>query len=296
MTKEEKIIRIESKYKVKVIELCIENNYIKVEDNEGYQYELNYTELSRFKKSSYSLTKESYIKKYINDNKINTSKFNILNLKNDRVEILNKETNVSVWQPKYNFNEDRVLSLTEGHLKYINIVKNRLGDKYDYSKLEYTGTKNDAILICPDHGEFRVNWSNLIYKDHQGCKLCTYTQRRFGRIGFIENCNRLETDGLLYFIKLYNDYEKFYKIGITSNVNNRFNNFPYQVEKIYIFKGDPGDVYDLEKFLHKKFSSDLHIPNIKFNGYMECFKFNDELKVSKIILELSKKLLKLLPN
>ena len=27
------------------------------------------------------------------------------------------------------------------------------GDKYDYSKVQYTGVRNKVIIICPDHGE-----------------------------------------------------------------------------------------------------------------------------------------------
>ena len=49
------------------------------------------------------------------------------------------------------------------------------GDKYDYSKVEYTNNKTKVCIICPIHGEF---WQRA--KDHiegRGCDKCggTYT-------------------------------------------------------------------------------------------------------------------------
>lgn len=288
--------RLGDKYELKVIDYSVEENYILVEDEEGYQYETKYYGLSRFRKGKNSLTKESYIRKYIKDNKLANTKYKILDIENNKINILNTETNISVWQPKYKFNKKAIDSLTEKHIKYIDMIKYRFGDKYDYSKLEYTGSKSDATLICPHHGEFKVNWGNLINHNHQGCTKCTYTQRRFGRKGFIENCRRLKTEGILYILKFNNEDEEFYKIGITSNIHRRLTNFPYNAETVYVFSGDPGDVYDLEKLLHKKFTSDLYIPNIKFNGYLECFKFKNKEESLNIILDFSTKLLKLLIN
>lgn len=293
---DERANRLGSKYGLKIIEYSVEDDYALVEDDEGYRYEVKYFGISKFRKSKRNLTKESYIKKYIVDNKLENSKYEVLDLKDGKINILNKETGISVWQPKYSFNEKIIESLTEKHIKYINMVKEKFGDKYDYSKLEYNGTKSDAVLICKHHGEFSVNWSNLINHNHQGCTKCTFTQRRFGRNGFIENCKRLKTEGILYILKFNNKDEEFYKIGITSNIDRRLVNFPYNVETTYIFSGDPGDVYDLEKLLHKKFASDLYVPNIKFNGYLECFKFKNKEESLNIILDFSTKLLKLLTN
>jgi len=41
-------------------------------------------------------------------------------------------------------------------------LKDRLGDKYDYSHVEYTGMHNNVILKCPIHGEWRATPSNLL--------------------------------------------------------------------------------------------------------------------------------------
>ena len=48
---------------------------------------------------------------------------------------------------------------------FITKAKQIHGDKYDYSKVEYTGCYNKVIIICPEHGEFLQS-----PRDHlQGC-------------------------------------------------------------------------------------------------------------------------------
>lgn len=40
--------------------------------------------------------------------------------------------------------------------QFILEAKNTHGDKYDYSKVEYTTNKDKVCIICPIHGEFRL--------------------------------------------------------------------------------------------------------------------------------------------
>lgn len=54
--------------------------------------------------------------------------------------------------------------------KYIELAKQVHGDKYDYSKVDYTVSENKVCIICPEHGEF---WQ--IAKEHltgRGCPKC----------------------------------------------------------------------------------------------------------------------------
>ena len=44
------------------------------------------------------------------------------------------------------------------------------GDKYDYSKVNYTGDKTNVTIICPKHGEFEQSPSS--HKQVQGCPKC----------------------------------------------------------------------------------------------------------------------------
>ena len=43
------------------------------------------------------------------------------------------------------------------------------GNKYDYSKVHYTGPKNKLIIICPEHGEFKQLYNNHLKYDCPKC-------------------------------------------------------------------------------------------------------------------------------
>lgn len=48
------------------------------------------------------------------------------------------------------------------------------GDKYDYSKVEYTLMNNKVCIICKEHGEFMQSASKHL--KGQGCRLCGYNK------------------------------------------------------------------------------------------------------------------------
>ena len=50
------------------------------------------------------------------------------------------------------------------HVKFI-------GDKYDYSKVEYKGKDVKVCIICPEHGEFWQTPHSHLYK--YGCPKCS---------------------------------------------------------------------------------------------------------------------------
>ena len=52
-------------------------------------------------------------------------------------------------------------------------------------------------------------------------------------------------------------------------------------ETIYEFNCDAGCVWDLEKELHKKYKHLQYFPEIKFQGYTECFTL--DLPVDEVI-------------
>ena len=54
--------------------------------------------------------------------------------------------------------------------EFINKAKHRHGDKYDYSKVEYKGSRTKVCIICPEHGEF---WqAAAAHLSGQGCPKC----------------------------------------------------------------------------------------------------------------------------
>ncbi|MEP0133374.1 MAG: hypothetical protein ABJJ25_15345 [Eudoraea sp.] len=46
------------------------------------------------------------------------------------------------------------------------------GNKFDYSKVEYTGSHNKVCITCPEHGEFYQKPTNHL--SGNGCKKCAY--------------------------------------------------------------------------------------------------------------------------
>ena len=55
--------------------------------------------------------------------------------------------------------------------EFIQKAKEKHGDKYDYSKVEYVNEKTPVCIICPEHGEFWQAPRDHIRKGH-GCRKC----------------------------------------------------------------------------------------------------------------------------
>ena len=80
--------------------------------------------------------------------------------------------------------------------KFIEKAQKRHGDKYDYSKVEYYGSKEKVCIICPKHGEF---WQYP--QDHvrgNKCPKCANENRgskkRFTKDEFIKKCKEIHGD------------------------------------------------------------------------------------------------------
>ena len=56
--------------------------------------------------------------------------------------------------------------------EYIKRAKEIHGDKYDYSKFKFTGSKKNVVITCPKHGDFELTYDKHI--SGQGCKKCYY--------------------------------------------------------------------------------------------------------------------------
>ena len=56
--------------------------------------------------------------------------------------------------------------------EWIDKVKKIHGDKYDYSKVIYKSSKENVVVICPEHGEFSIRPDN--HNHGEGCPICRY--------------------------------------------------------------------------------------------------------------------------
>ncbi len=54
---------------------------------------------------------------------------------------------------------------------FLTNAKNKFGDLYDYSKVQYEHGRAQVTIICPIHGEFQVLPGNFLARDI-GCSRC----------------------------------------------------------------------------------------------------------------------------
>lgn len=156
------------------------------------------------------------------------------------------------------------------------------GNRYDYSKTIYgKNQKEKIVIICRKHGEFLQQPSNHL--SNKGCKKCGEEKSGFSRQHFIINCNK-SNQSILYVLQCWNNFEKFYKIGITSNsIKKRYygKKMPYVFKIIYELKSNSENIWNLEKNIKKKYKEYKYVPKIDFGGKHECF--NSLLLIEEII-------------
>ena len=128
------------------------------------------------------LTKEEWIKKA---KEVHGDKYDY-----SKVEYVNSRTKVCIICPKHGefWQKASAHLMGQGCQKcygnykmtteeFIKRARKIHGDKYDYSKVEYTGdNKTKICIICPEHGEFwQVPNSHL---SGNGCSVCRYEENK----------------------------------------------------------------------------------------------------------------------
>lgn len=135
-------------------------------------------------------------------------------------------------------------------------------NKYDFIINSTDRHNGKCTLICPIHGEVLID-NDYIFS---GC-------------GCIE-CNRnWQKSDTLYIIKLSNDIESFYKLGITYIKNNKprrykdYEKMGYKVEQLYLKTFESyEECFDKEFKLKQLIKSNLYQPKIwDSNVATECF-------------------------
>lgn len=167
--------------------------------------------------------------------------------------------------------------------KFLEKVIKVHGLKYDYSQTNYTNTRSKVKIICPIHGLF-------IQKAHghlrgNGCRKCGINNRTnlnkkagYSKTEWIYFCK--DKLSYIYLVKLYNDTETFYKIGITQNPTYRFRDisYKYNLETIVLKPSiNAGIIFDCENIIHNLLKTERYKPKIKFSGFTECFNYNQNV-------------------
>jgi hypothetical protein len=218
------------------------------------------------------------------------------------------------------------------------------GNLFDYSKIDYKGSKKNILIGCKIHGFFKQ--PATCHLQGNGCKQCGHntlnnnlTKRRLTTTIFIERANKIHSNkydyssvnyknvrteidinciacnkkftqlpkshlagkgcpicarskkvkykqrkpiakpinGYIYLIKLTDEYEEFFKIGVTkhSNINRRYPRkriAGYLITLISMIPNTYKNVIFKEKQLIKDEQYLKYTPKRQFGGWTECFK------------------------
>lgn len=110
--------------------------------------------------------------------------------------------------------------------KFIELSKLTHGDKYDYSKVEYTHNKSKVKIICPIHGEFEQEPRH--HTAGRGCASCgrliVETARKITTNEFINNAKKIHGDKYDYSNVNYIIYK--IKVDIICPIHGKFNQSP----------------------------------------------------------------------
>ena len=165
-------------------------------------------------------------------------------------------------------------------------------DFYNYEKIDLKNSSSKVTIICPNHGEFSQNaYSHLIGTK---CRKCSWDKRL--KIKYESNgwgCNLWQEKAnisnsfdsfKLYIIYCFNTEENFYKVGRTfKTLSERFKSLPYNYKVIATIVGtDSCEIVEKESNIKNKIKINRYRPEIKFDGYSECFKIEN---ISDIIYE-----------
>lgn len=143
------------------------------------------------------------------------------------------------------------------------------GEKYSYTLTDYLSAKQKVVIVCPVHGPFAQTPD--AHTQGYGCPTCSGWGRWGGALGAK---NRQAT---LYFLKLENEGESFYKIGITFfTVERRYkslrnlNGYQYTVLAQYSSTNAQA-VFEWEQSILSTFANLRYTPTQHFDGITECF-------------------------
>lgn len=172
-------------------------------------------------------------------------------------------------------NEYIGLSNSKSEKYYMDGFKDVHGNRYGYDNIKFTNGTTKVSITCYIHGDFLQKPTEHLCG--AGCPMCAKETSAYSKSRWTNahNSSRQFDSYKLYIIKCWNEFEVFYKIGITfRKLNVRFNNanMPYFYEVIDLIESNDGEyVWNLEKELHKNNRANKYIPKKYFCGINECF-------------------------
>ncbi len=133
------------------------------------------------------------------------------------------------------------------------------GNKYNYSKVNYTGNKNKVIIICKNHGEFlQVPTKHLFSK--QGCPTCG-GRLKSNTIDFIKKSKKIHGEKYNYSLVDYKN--KSIKVKIICKKHGIFEQIPHN--HLWEMSGCPKCSKSQKSYIEQEWLDSLNIPHLKRN-------------------------------
>lgn len=193
---------------------------------------------------------------------------------------------------------------------FIEKAKKVHGNKYDYSLVNYTQSKNKIKIICPEHGLFEQRASGHL--SGYGCSKCSHKKQALSINDFIEKAKKVHGDKYDYSNSVYLNYDTKIKIicsehGVFEQTPNnhlkgghcencsfikRRHNFIF-IEKAKKVHGDKYD-YSLVNYITSHIKIDINCEkhgvfkqtphnHLKGHGCPACNQSKGEEKVSEFL-------------
>ena len=112
--------------------------------------------------------------------------------------------------------------MIDKNLKFIEKAKLVHGEKYDYSLVDYTESKNKVIIICSEHGEFQQRASGHL--SGFGCSKCSHEKQKLTFNEFKEKAKTIHGNKYDYRLVDYINYDT--KVKIICSVHGEFQQTP----------------------------------------------------------------------
>lgn len=124
--------------------------------------------------------------------------------------------------------------------EFIKKLKNKFGDKYDYSKTKYDTFYSKVIIICPIHGEFLSAPDHLLREGNGGCKQCNSVargkKRCINRDELIKKAITIHGDKYIYDkIEDYDNHNSFVTDILITIICRKHGEF--QIKRTYFLRG-----------------------------------------------------------
>ncbi|MNX79994.1 hypothetical protein D3C86_1116430 [compost metagenome] len=151
-------------------------------------------------------------------------------------------------------------------------------NKYDYSLSEYITCEDKVKIICPEHGEFLQR--PMCHMGGKGCAKCRNDNTTYNFIQkYRDNPELGSKIGKIYVLEVFNETERFLKLGITSDKSGRFKKYRADFKKVgYSFN----ILYEVETTNYKsamvendilklmRIENNMYTPTENFSGKGEC--------------------------